>query len=270
MPFLIYRGKEGSYHEKELSVKKSMISIGSDPAVNDLVLSAELGVAPRQAVVIRSAVNNLPLLVNLAGQNTRVNGREVVRIQVLRQKDEIQVGQALITMWEVRIVAARAGNRAIGKPCPACTRAIQEGDEVVICPWCPTATHRLCWFPLEYCPNFNYSCGYPIRERIIEVLSPWVAFERKLDKNAELIRKHKTCQALERGFQIPFNENDDVVYCPSCQATYHVVCWLGLDRCKFPGCRHEVQNLLNEVFRVSNDNVHAKAGEHMQGGDHVK
>ena len=272
MPFLIYRDKEGSYHEKELSAKKNSISIGSDPdpAVNDLVLPAELDVAPRQAVVIRSAVNNLPLLVNLTNQNTRVNGRPVVRIQVLRQKDEVQLGQALVTMWEVRIVSARAGDRAIGKPCPVCSKAIQAGEQVVVCPRCPTVTHRLCWFPLEYCANYHYSCGYPIRERILEALSPWVVYERKLDKNSALIRKHKTCQALEEGFQIPFSQGDDMVYCPSCQATYHVVCWLRLERCKFPGCGYEVQNLLNEAFMASYSSGPATAVKQMQGEDHVK
>ncbi len=248
MPILIYNNGEGQYQEQELSDQKDIIRIGSDPTLNDIVLPLSLGVAHRHAVVLRSAANKLPVLVNLAGESTYVNGRRVVTIQVLRQKDTLQLGQAQLMMWEVRITAARPGNRSVGQNCPVCLMRIQVGDEVIICPRCSTPSHRMCWFSLNRCARD--ACVYPIRDRVIEALSQWVTFELALDANSELIRNHKKCQARTRVDQVTFQEGDYVTYCPSpsCRASFHLQCWLGLEHCTMPGCGYGIQQLIDKVF----------------------
>src|SRR5438067_2069835 len=119
MPLLIFQDDKGNYQEQELTEKTEIASIGSGPT-NDIVLPASLDVASKHAVVLRSAVNQLLVLVNLAGRQTRVNGRQVVSIKVLRQKDEIQLGQACLTMWEIRITALLEGSRYIKQICQVC------------------------------------------------------------------------------------------------------------------------------------------------------
>jgi hypothetical protein len=247
MPLLIYKDNTGHNQEWELSNKKDLLSIGTH-STNDIILSATLGVASKHAVVLRSAVNYLPVLVNLAGQNTRVNNRSVVDIRVLRQKDILQLGLARLTMWEIRISVVHTGQRVVGQICQVCLMRIQPGDEVVICPRCSTSSHRLCWFTLPSCAK--YACNYPIRDTVKKALSDAVTFEH-LDGFSELIRQHKKCQALSRGDQVAFQENEDIAYCPACQAPYHTECWLNLEKCTVPGCGYEIQGLLERVFSAN-------------------
>lgn len=245
MPVLIYQDNQGQYKEQEIAGKMEVTSIGSDPGKNQIVFPSSLGVAPRHAVILRSAVNQLLVLVNLADQDTRVNGRQVVSIKVLRQKDQIQLGQAQLTIWEIRIIALKNQSSYINQPCQVCSRGVQVNDEVIICPRCSSPFHRLCWFSLTNCAK--YACNYPVKERTLEALSSRVKFE---EVGIDLLRKGQTCHARARGDQIPFQPKDPIAYCPSssCRATYHVQCWLNLERCTQPNCGFDYRQLMTDVF----------------------
>src|SRR5262249_1644213 len=144
--------------EQEKSFEDS-IRIGSDPK-NDLVLQAEAGILPEHAVIIRSTVNRLHMLINLSGSRTRVNGREVVSVKVLRQRDELQLGQVRLKLWELRLTPLSQGDRSVGSECVICREAFKERDEVFFCPRCAMPHHRDCWFSIITCGN--YTCEYPV------------------------------------------------------------------------------------------------------------
>lgn len=248
MPYLIYHDHEGQYREQEIAGSMAEIHIGSDPVNNTIILPADAGVAPRHAVILRSALNQLSLLVDLAGEKTYVNGQEVVSIKVLRQKDRIQLGQVNLIVWEIRITALRENSPYINRSCLFCTRGLQVNDEVVICPRCETPFHRLCWFSLPNCAKDT--CNYPVRDNILDSLRGRVKYE---EANVELFKAGQMCSAREPGDQIPFQLGEMVVYCPStsCRATYHLRCWLELEHCKEPACNFDYRQLLTEVFTVA-------------------
>ena len=258
MPVLIYQDSENHYKEWSFSDK---IRIGSDPARNDLVLPTTAGVAPQHAVIINSMLNRMRVLVDLAGQNTRVNDRPIVSIQVLHQRDVLELGKIRLTMWEIRITSISQKDPSVGKPCLVCRRPFEVGKEVITCPRCFSLYHRECWFAINPCAN--YTCGYPVLESIMDALSASVTFERDLAENSELvelrrsgqvIKKGKTCQARTREDQIPFQVGNDVAYCPSpaCRATFHPACWLNLERCT--RCDYNIRQLLDETFLAGKNN----------------
>jgi len=248
MAILIYQDASGRYMEREFSEE---VRIGSDPQRNDVVLPAEWDVAPEHAVITRSALNRMPLLVDLIGRGTKVNGQQIVRIRVLRQGDDLQIGQARLTLWEVRIARLLAGSRVVGRECPVCTDEFRAGDEVVVCPRCRTVHHRDCWFRIQVCAY--YGCGYPIHETVMDTLAPWVVFDRKLDGESELVRNKKSCVAGNQSDQAPFQEGQKVAYCPSCHTPFHLECWLRLVHC--PVCQYPVRELINRVFAAGYDSV---------------
>jgi Zn finger protein HypA/HybF involved in hydrogenase expression len=259
MPVLIYQDNQGQYKEQEIAGKMEVTSIGSDPSKNQVVFPSSLGVTPRHAVILRSAVNQLLVLVNLAGQDTRVNGRQVVSIKVLRQKDEIQLGQAKLIIWEIRIIALKPHSPYINQSCLFCSRGVQANDEVIICPRCSSPFHRLCWFSLDICGK--YGCNYPVKERNLEALSSRVKFE---EVGIDLLKKGATCHARTRGDQIPFRPKDQITYCPSCRTTYHILCWLNLERCTQPNCGFDNRQLITEILSVG------EGGKPHMGSDYGK
>ena len=47
------------------------------------------------------------------------------------------------------------------QPCPACGKALEEGDDIVVCPICATPQHRACWAENEKCANESlHESGY--------------------------------------------------------------------------------------------------------------
>lgn len=253
MPVLIYYDRKNHYQERPFA---DNLRIGSDEA-NDLVLPSELAVAPHHAVIMRSVVGRLPIIVNLAGQQTRVNGRPVVSLQVLHQRDEIQLGNLSLKMWELRITVLQAGDPVIKQLCLICRRKFLAGDDVFFCPRCATPCHRDCWFATRNCPS--YTCEYPVQSRIVDALSPWVTFEDYKASESDVIevrgdqtiilrRAGISCHANTRRDLVPFQPGERIAYCPSasCRAPFHLQCWLALKAC--PDCQYDVQQLLSQVF----------------------
>jgi hypothetical protein len=256
MPILIYHDRDGQYQEHFF---QDSIRIGSDPT-NDLVLPAEAGVAPHHTVITRTTLNRLHILVDMAGQRTRVNGRSVVSFQVLNQRDEIQLGSCSLKMWEMRMKRLVAGDPAVGQECKTCKGVFAPEDEVILCPRCSKPTHRTCGFFMDKCPT--YLCEYPMQTRIMEVLAPWVLFERYEAKERDIIemkedyvitlrRGGMRCPAGNRRDLVPFQPGEYLAYCPatSCRTPFHLPCWLMLQSC--PRCQYDVQHLITHVFSSS-------------------
>lgn len=253
MPILIYHDSQRQYQERTFW---ESIRIGSDPT-NDLVLPSEAGVAPQHAVIMRTAVRPLHVLVDLTGRDTRVNGRRVVSLQVLHQRDEIQLGQFVLKMWELRINQVGEGDPSLGKTCKVCMGRFVAGDQIILCPQCKTPTHRTCSFSVNKCPG--YLCEYPMQERIMDALAPWVAFSRYEVEKADIIEvrgdytitmRHSGlhCPAKTRRDLVPFQPGEWVAVCPSaaCQAAFHLECWLMLKAC--PRCQYDIQRLVDRAF----------------------
>jgi hypothetical protein len=249
MPVLMYQDNQGNYQEYEIADKMSMTRIGSDPDNNDVILPTASGVASRHAVILRSQVNHLLVLVNLAGEHTRVNGRTVLSIKVLRQQDVIQLGQVSLMIWEIRVSTLTIDSPYLKQHCQYCSGNFLMGNELIICPRCASPFHLHCWLSLTICAN--YPCNYPVRERVLQALSPsFLKFEAV---SPELLQKRATCQARTRVDQIPFQVRDQVAYCPapSCQAVYHLQCWLALERCTQADCGFDNLKLLKHVFSTA-------------------
>lgn len=268
MPALIYHDSIGQYHDWPFMDK---IRIGSDPTRNDLVLPEKSGIMPEHVVIIHSAVNRLHTLINLAGRHTRVNGRPVVSIHVLRQRDELQLGQMRLKLWELRITRLSQADYSVGKTCLICTRGFLVGDEVFLCPRCGMSHHRDCWFSVRNCANFT--CEYPVQARVMDALSPWVSFERYEDSASDVIevrvdrtiiirRGLMTCHANTRVDQVPFQPGELIAYCPSpsCRDPFHLQCWLMLPMC--PRCKYNVRHLIDQVFSSGEDNIREPGGSY--------
>lgn len=245
MAVLIYCDAGGQTREREFS---EGVRIGSDPQRNDVVLPMEWGVAPEHAVIARAVLNRMPVLVDLSGGDTWVNGRRVVRLQVLHHGDILQVGQASLTLWEVRIARLPAGSRTVGRECPVCKVEFMAGDEVIACPRCRTVHHRDCWFSIPIC-SF-YGCEYPVHETVTSILAPWVAFE-ELGEQSELVKREVQCRAGNPRDQVPFQKKQRVAYCPQCNTPFHLECWLTLTQC--PVCQYGVKTLIDQVFGAAGE-----------------
>jgi hypothetical protein len=265
MPVLIYYDNDGQYQEQSF---RDNIRIGSD-STNDLVLPAELGVAPLHAVIMRTVMNRQHVLVDLVGQQTRINGQRVVSLQVLHQRDEIQLGQTTLKMWELRIKRLSAEDSAIGRLCEMCKEEFALGDEVFFCPRCAMPTHRACWFSVDKCPTFT--CEYPAQARVMDALSSRVTFARyearehdvievREDHTITLRRSGVHCPANNRTDLVPFQPGEFIAYCPSpsCRTLFHLACWLTLKTC--PRCQYNVQELIDQVFSSGDSDKSRRGG----------
>ena len=256
MPILLYHNSEGS--PKEFVFSEEVV-IGSDAERCAIVLPGEAGVAPQHTVIIRSALTRAPVLVNLAGQNTWVNERPVVGIQVLRQRDVIRLAEIRLSLWEVRITCLEFGNRSIGKECLVCTNTFEVGEKVIHCPHCGAPSHRDCWLSVKKCPN--YICGYNSLASTINVLSTLVPFEFKLREYSPLVeikgednhlkQEGRKCAAGMRRDRVAFQTGNNVAYCPApdCRTPYHLDCWLMLDECVV--CGYNVRQIIDQAFSVN-------------------
>jgi len=248
MSILLYN--DGKARTHEFSDK---VQIGSDTS-SDVVLSVQKGIVPKHTVILRSKVNRLPLLIDFSGGQSRVNHQIVPRLRILRQGDELQLGNIQLTFWEVRIQTLLAGEPTIGRMCQVCTDDFRLNDEVIICPRCNTPHHRDCWFSIHLCAT--YGCEYPNHGTVMDALTPFVVFERELDENSELVpakeqngkpaRSGTLCKAGNPRDKVPFQEKHQVAYCPRCKTPYHLTCFLILRYCSV--CDYDVRSLLNRVF----------------------
>ncbi|GAB4544964.1 MAG: hypothetical protein OHK0023_02530 [Anaerolineae bacterium] len=201
------------------------------------------------AVIARSRVYQVPVLVNLGGSELiRVNGRRVVELRVLRQGNEIQVGDLLLTFWEMILQDVARGAPLTRQVCPICRMRFAEGDAAITCPRCGLAHHKECWFEHEYCSN--QGCMYPIRTTLKRLLSARGVTIEALPANSPLVQQGKKCLAGTPGVDAePFSSGQTVAYCPNpnCNGAFHLECWVSLDDC--PSCgKYNVNKLLRAIF----------------------
>lgn len=258
MPLLTF--DDGNGVTQRLSFPElAEICIGADEAWSDVVLPAARGVAPQHAVIARSALNRLLLVIDLTGNQTWVNQHRVTNIRVLRQGDTVQIGHMQVRVWEVQIRHLEAGDPAVGQKCPVSRRILEVGDVVIACPGCGTVHERDAWFLIPHCAA---DCGYPNREVIIDTLPAGVQMERSLDSDSPLverieqdrtIQEGEHCQAGQSRDQVPFQEGQNVVYCPSCQTPFHLECFVTLDAC--PVCQYDIRALIDQAFMAEPERV---------------
>src|SRR5262245_44448283 len=98
MPVLVLQQPDGTCREQPLKADADLL-LGSDP-VAGLVLPLS---PPRQALVTRSAVYRVPLLLDLTGGAAppAVNGRRIAGLEALRHRDEIHLGEHRLVYWEL-------------------------------------------------------------------------------------------------------------------------------------------------------------------------
>lgn len=216
------------------------LRIGADAQRNQLVLPAAV-VATEHAIITRAVVGKLPVLVDLAGYGLRVNRHNVVSLKVLHHGDKIQVGDIELELREMQIKRLTG---ALNHHCPVCDDVFNEGDEIVNCPNCQQTHHRFCWFEGEHCSTF--ACQYPIHETVIQALSPPCIFVTKLERTHKLVTKRKICAASAQRDVVPFQQNNDVAFCPKCDAALHLQCWLSSANC--PACHYDIKQLIDTVF----------------------
>jgi hypothetical protein len=242
--------------------ERGALRLGADPAWSDVALPPDCDIRPRHAVIRRSALNRLLLVVDLAAGQTWVNRHPVVGVRVLRQGDTLRLGRCELGVAEVQIVRLEPGDPAVGHKCPVSRRALAAGDEVIACPGCGTVHERESWFLVEHCAA---GCGYPNQAVILDTLPDWVRVERKLDaesplveqvENGQVVRAGEFCQAGQARDQVAFQQRQNVVYCPGCASPFHLECFLGLPAC--PACGYEIRALVDELFM---------AGERGSGAD---
>lgn len=256
MPLLTYTDAQGVYHNVRFAEREE-IRIGADETWSSVALPPALDVAPFHAVIARSALNRLLMVVDLAGHNTWVNHHPVVKIRVLRQGDQLQLGRCEMTVWEVQISRLEPGDPAVGQKCPVSRRVLKVGDEVIACPGCGAVHERDAWFLIERCAA---GCGYPNREVIMDTLPAWVLVERHLDQDSKLVERidngkvmqnGQFCQAGQSRDQVPFQKGQNAIYCPSCQTPFHLECFVTLPVC--PVCQYDIAGLINRSFMAQPD-----------------
>ncbi len=251
MPLLSFEDAHGDTHRISFA-EMTDIHIGADAEWSDVQFSGDFGVAPRHAIITRSALNRLLMIVDLSERQTWVNQHPVIDLRILRQGDIVRVGQGAFTVWEVQIQQLAEGDAAIGQKCPVSRRIFQAGDEVIGCPGCGTMHERDAWFLVQHCAA---GCGYPNREVIMDTLPAGVLLERSIDRDSRLVERIENGRTIQEGQrcgagqardQVPFQEGQNVVYCPSCQTPFHLECFLTLETC--PVCQYAVSELVNKTF----------------------
>ncbi len=253
MPVLTFVDEQGQDRSVQFAEREE-IRLGMDEAWSSLALPPAPDVTPRHAVIARSLINRLLLVVDLSGNQTWVNQHPVVKIRTLRQGDRLRIGRCELTVWEIQIARLKPGDPADGKKCPVSRRALNVGDEVIACPGCGAVHERDAWFLIERCAA---GCGYPNREVIMSTLPAWMQIERHLDQDSKLIERidngkvlqnGQFCQANQARDQVPFQKGQNAVFCPACQTPFHLECFVTLPTC--PVCQYDIADLIDRAFRA--------------------
>ncbi len=211
-----------------------------------LRLASGLSVLPHHAIICRSVLYGVWVLVDLAGRegDTRVNTHRFVRLKTLRHRDRIQLGHAEVVFWEMVIENTTADSPWFGKRCPVCYGPpMNVGEPVVFCPRCQTPHHRDCWFGQTICSC--YGCEYPVQAEALRALPTRVLFD-SLEEGSDLVVQKAICSAGELRDQSPFKPGEHVAYCPGCGSPYHAACFFGLREC--PVCKYDAAALIADVF----------------------
>jgi hypothetical protein len=253
MPLLTFCDTHGLTHHVEIA-ETDDVRLGTEAPWSNVLLPSDLDVSPRHAMMMRSALNRLLMLVDLSGNRSWVNQHPVVKLRVLRQGDHVRLGRCELHVWEVRVQFLQPGDPAVGQKCPVSRRVLKVGDAVVACPGCGTVHQRDSWFLIERCAA---GCGYPNREVILDTLPAWLTIERHIDQeskllerveNGQVIQAGETCRAGQARDQVPFQQGQNAVYCPSCRSPFHLECFLTLPAC--PVCQYDIADLLRQTFHV--------------------
>ncbi len=241
MAVLTYQSPDDQILEHEFIVE---VNIGTG-LENDFRLPGDLSVASKHAVISRSEHYQVPVLIDFAAETsqTRVNGRGVVCLKILRHRDNILLGDAKLVFWEMRVRDVTPGSLLEKKTCLVCYDMLQPGDQAVECPRCLAPHHKECWFYLTTCSY--YGCGYPVQETIRRSMAPWVRFE-KLEEKSELVKENIICGARNERDLTPFKQGEYIAFCPDCETPFHTECWFGLQECQ--ECGYNVSQLMNAVF----------------------
>ena len=124
-----------------------------------------------------------------------------------------------------------------------CYRPFVAGDRLISCPRCGSLHHASCWFRLSVCSCEG--CGYPVQDTMRRILGSRVHFE-ELTAGSEPVVQHMKCPAGNERDRFPFQAGEDVLYCPGCEAPFHVKCWLTLDYC--PSCKFDIRSMIDQFI----------------------
>jgi len=249
---LVLHQSDGSFENFPFTTD---IQLGTSPE-NQVRLPEGLGVATHHAVISHSELcGGVAVLVDLAGQTaqTRINGRSVTQIKVLRHQDQILLGQVSLIFWEVDIQHVTAESPLTKQKCPFCFGTFQVDEDVIACPkiQCQTPHHLHCWLRLPRCGRD--ACGYPIPTAIRRIFASQLTFER-LDAHHELVMQRQKCAAAgkvgEKLDRLSFQPQTEITHCPSCKSPFHIGCWFSLQRC--PVCQYDVSDLIQTAFDTRN------------------
>ncbi|HTK06542.1 MAG TPA: FHA domain-containing protein [Ktedonobacteraceae bacterium] len=250
MPTLRYINRQNQWEEKTFA---RTIYIGTEPRAEtaeteSLQLPPDPYMSAEHALVTRSELTLKPVLVDLCGCDTRVNGVPIQQLKVLHHGNAIYLGKTSLFFSEIRIIKLKEDSGH----CPLCGDPLLAGEEAIVCPRYPSILHSECWFSTRKCPDAG--CEYPNYDVIMDSLGayPWhIRFERALPFDSPLIQQGLSCSANQVRDFVPFQRNEAVVYCPGkllhpCNISYHLQCWLEMAKC--PNCGYEIREVLTTTF----------------------
>ena len=199
MPLLTFQDAQGAAHSVQIAEAED-VRLGTDADWSNVILPAGMGVIPRHAILSRSSMNRLLMLLDLSGDQTWVNQHPVVKIRVLRQGDRVVMGRCALNVWEVQVRTLQPSDPAVGQKCPVSRRVLNVGDEVIACPGCGTVHERDAWFLIERCAA---GCGYPNRAVIMDTLPAWLVIERHMDQESKTDRESRERAGAPGGRNLP-------------------------------------------------------------------
>jgi|GEM_PF-3281382 len=242
MTLLVFRNPTtGTAQAKEF---EGNIRIGT-AAENELKLPEGLGVAPYHAVISRSELYGVSVLLDVADEaaSTRVNGYPVVQLSSLRHRDRLEFGQAQVEFWEMTVQRLQPNSHLVGKRCLVCYENFAPDEDILICPRCQAPHHKDCWFQISTCSR--YGCGYPVQKSLQRSLATYMRFE-ELDEKSDAVKQKQLCLAGNPRDRSPFKAGDEIARCPNCDTPFHIPCFFGLQHCS--NCGYDVASLMRSVF----------------------
>lgn len=90
--------------------------------------------------------------------DVKVNNISAFGLRVLRNADNIQIGQEEIRFYEWVLQVLTSDSQLVGTKCPFCTTPFTTGDQVMLCPKCDTSLHDYCWVSRK---GLNEGCVLP-------------------------------------------------------------------------------------------------------------
>lgn len=170
MAVLIYSW-QGRLHDFALPREKSVLTYLKANEDHSWMFSLNGDAREYPAQLVR-ADNGFYVLIARGQDDVKVNGIRVFGLRVLRNADNIQVGQEEIRFYEWVLQVLASDSPFVGARCSFCARPFVAGGRVILCPRCDTPLHDECWVSRkgvsEGCVLPN--CGYVVPEE-----EPYVA-----------------------------------------------------------------------------------------------